>query len=217
MEPRAGGVRLSTGQRALLERFAGLVAASPHNLVSRRARGELWDRHIPECLALADLLPRAQPTGRRTALLDVGSGGGFPGLVLAIARPELAVTLVEATQKKAAFLTATAHELDLDVRVVNQRAEALVGGELAGSFELVTARALAPLERLIGWTVPFLTPSGLLYALKGERWEQELRAAAGALRRAGAQVVATPEDVSPGRVGGNGEATPRVVIIGRTP
>lgn len=216
----ASVIPLTGDQRERLERYAQLVTTSPHNLVSRRARDELWDRHIGECLALAHLLPSPSPdTGAgsehvRTPLLDVGSGGGLPGMVLAVARPDLAVTLVEATGKKATFLARTARELEVDVRVVNERAETLTGGELAGAFELVTARALAPLRRLIPWTVPFLTPSGLVYALKGERWRAELDAADQVLRRAGARIVATPDEAYADVDGAPGART-RVVIIGR--
>lgn len=81
--------------RERLQRFAALVRASEHNLVSRRARDELESRHVPECVRLAQVLPRG--TQR---VLDIGSGGGFPGMVLAITRPELEVHLLDATAKK---------------------------------------------------------------------------------------------------------------------
>ncbi|MBW3621311.1 MAG: 16S rRNA (guanine(527)-N(7))-methyltransferase RsmG [Actinobacteria bacterium] len=193
-----------------LEIFAAAVESSPHNLVSSRAIDEVRTRHIPECLALADMLP-----GGPMRLLDVGSGGGFPGLVIAAARPDLEVTLLDSTRKKTEFLTETARAMGTDVAVVNDRAESAVE-RLGGGFELVTARAVAPLKRLIGWTVPFLAPAGLLYAVKGDRWEQELDEAAASLRTHAAHVVATPADIHLE----DAEATaarPKVVIIGRTP
>jgi 16S rRNA (guanine527-N7)-methyltransferase len=192
----------------LLEQFATAVEESPHNLVSARAMAELRTRHIPECVALAGMLP-AGPA----RLLDVGSGGGFPGLVVAATRPDLQVTLLDATRKKTEFLQATARAMGVSVDVVNARAEQ-VQGRFGGAFELVTARAVAPLPRLIGWTVPFLVPEGLVYAVKGDQWEAELTAAAGELRRHDAQIVATPVDIH----GTDDEATayhPKVVIIGR--
>jgi 16S rRNA (guanine527-N7)-methyltransferase len=197
-------------QDAVLTRFAELVAASPHNLVSKRAREELRTRHIPECVALASLLP----TGTRR-LLDVGSGGGFPGLVIAVVRPELDVHLLDSTAKKTTFLRDAADELALtNVTVHTGRAEELARGPLGGGFDVVTARAVAALDRLLAWTVPFLTPDGVLYAVKGERWREELERATDELRRTGARVLATPDDLP--QLGDEGvEARPRVVMIGR--
>lgn len=192
-----------------LRRFAELVRTSEHNLVSRRARDELKSRHIPECVALADVLPRGPQR-----VLDIGSGGGFPGMVLAIVRPELEVHLLDATAKKTAFLSETAADLDVSVTVHTGRAEQLQRGDLANTFDVVTARAVAPLDRLVGWALPFLRQGGVLYAVKGERWEEELAAASGAMQRYGASLVATPEDLHSG-VGPDAGATPRVVMLGR--
>jgi 16S rRNA (guanine527-N7)-methyltransferase len=190
-----------------LRRFAAAVAASPHNLVSRTARDQLLSRHVPESIRLAHLLPG---TARR--LLDVGSGGGFPGMVLAIVRPELEVHLLDSTAKKTRFLTETADELGVDVTVHTGRAEDLAKPPLAGSFDVVTARAVAPLDRLLPWTLPFLHPDGLLYAIKGDRWVEELEQATSVLGRLGGRVVATPED----QAGDRGtDPQPRVVIIAR--
>jgi 16S rRNA (guanine527-N7)-methyltransferase len=197
-------------QDAALARFAERVATSPHNLVSKRAREELSTRHVPECVALASLLP----TGTRR-LLDVGSGGGFPGLVIAIVRPDIEVHLLDSTAKKTAFLRAAADELQLEnVTVHTGRAEELARGSLGGSFDVVTARAVAALERLLAWTVPYLTPEGVLYAVKGERWREELEQATAELRRTGARVLATPDDLPQLDEVGI-EARPRVVMIGR--
>ena len=195
-------------QTALLERFVSAVEASPHNLVSKRARSELRERHLPECVAFAATLPRGP--GR---LLDVGSGGGFPGLVVAILRPDLEVTLLDATRKKVEFLRSVAADLDVSVTAIHGRAEEVARGELGGAFDLATARAVAPLERLVGWTVPFLRPGGFVYAIKGGRWEEELQAALGALRDWGAEVAATPRELGDSPDG----TRPLVVIIRRTP
>lgn len=189
-----------------LEGFVRAVEASPHNLVSKRARSELRERHVVESLALAQMLP-AGPA----ALLDVGSGGGFPGMVIAIARPDLTVTLLDSTRKKTEFLTATVEALGLDVAVVNARAEEAIA-DLGGAFDLVTARAVASLDRLVGWTVPFLRPGGLCYAVKGERWAEEVEAASAALRRHRASIVHTPAD-DPQHPDADAPHRPRVVII----
>jgi 16S rRNA (guanine527-N7)-methyltransferase len=190
-----------------LERFAQVVEASPHNLVSRRARDELRSRHVPECVALANLLPVGSQR-----VLDVGSGGGFPGIVLAIVRPELEVHLLDSTEKKTAFLQDVARELRIAVEVHRGRAESLAIPPLAGSFDVVTARAVAPLDRLIRWTVPFLRVGGLLYAVKGERWKEELEGAQDQLRRSGGRLVATPDDIG---AADPEKVAPRIVMIAR--
>src|SRR5690606_18961769 len=146
----------------ILEAFVQAVEASPHNLVSRRARGELRERHLPECVAFAATLPSGPARG-----LDVGSGGGLPGRVVAVLRPDLEVTLLDATRKKVEFLQSFAAEQAIPVTAVHGRAEELARTELGSSFDVVTARAVAPLERLVGWTIPFLRAGGLLYAIKG--------------------------------------------------
>lgn len=190
-----------------LEAFARLVESSPHNLVSRRARDELRSRHVPECVALASMLPRG---GQR--LLDVGSGGGFPGIVIAIVRPELEVHLLDSTQKKTSFLEDAGKELGLPIVVHRGRAESLARPPLSGTFDVVTARAVAPLDRLVRWTIPFLRVGGLLYAVKGERWHDELVSAEQQLLRSGARLVATPDEMP---VEGAFEGSPRVVMIAR--
>ena len=179
-----------------LATYAELLRAAPHNLLSPRALDELEERHFPECRSLAACLPRE--AGRRRLLLDVGSGGGLPGLIIALERPDLEVHLLEATGKKVAFLRETAGYLGLELEVHHGRAEALAGSGLRGRFDLVTARAVAPLERLLPWTMPFLRPAGLLYAVKGERWVEEVEAASDALRRTGGSIVATPDQAAPG-------------------
>lgn len=171
-----------------LRAFADAVVSSPHNLVSQRAKEELWERHVLESVALARTLPGP---GR---VLDIGSGGGFPGFVVAVCRPDLTVTLLDSSQKKTTFLSDISLRLEVPVSVERGRAEQLRSGPLGGTFDLVTARAVAPLERLLGWTMPFLVRGGLLYAIKGAKWREELEEAVGSLRTWDAQVMATPTD-----------------------
>lgn len=173
-----------------LASFAERVRTSPHNLVSRQARDELLVRHIPECVAFAHMLP-----GGPAQVLDIGSGGGFPGIVIAGTRPDLMVHLLDSTAKKTEFLTQIANELELEVTVHTGRAEELAATGLGGTFDVVTARAVAPLRRLIPWSIPFLRPGGQLYAMKGKRWSEELSEASDVMDPYGAEVVSTPDDV----------------------
>ncbi|MFZ9881132.1 MAG: 16S rRNA (guanine(527)-N(7))-methyltransferase RsmG [Phycisphaerales bacterium] len=192
-----------------LHRFASLVAGSPHNLVSKQARAELVGRHVPESRRFAATLPGP---GR---LLDLGSGGGFPGMVIAVVRPDLDVHLLEATHKKADFLERTGAALGIPVTVHNGRAEDLARGPLAGGFDVVTARAVAPLERLVVLAAPFLRPGGTLHALKGERWREELDHALPVLPGLGLVAADLPES---GPDTSEPSASPlRVVVLQRTP
>lgn len=186
-------------RNAGLSNFATLLRDSPHNLLSPRGLEELEERHFPESVAFAAGLP----PGPR--LLDLGSGGGLPGVVIALCRVDLEVELLEATGKKATFLAEACAELGLRVTVHHGRAEDLARPPLGGSFDLVTARAVAPLDRLIPWAAPYLRPGGQLHAIKGERWQAELDAAGPAIARHGLEVVSTPS--------GTRSEAPSVVVL----
>lgn len=192
-----------------LSRYAEFVAASPHNLTSRNARAELLTRHIPESLALGERVPEGT-----NHLVDVGSGGGLPGFVIAVQRPEIEVHLVESSLKKANFLREVADELGVAVTVHRERAETLATGPLAGTFDVATARAVAALPKLLGLTMPFLRPGGVLLAVKGAQWREEVTAAEPEFPRWGAQLVDHPAetvaDPSPGQ-------PPRIVTLRRGP
>lgn len=166
--------------REYLERL--LSENEKFNLTAIADPNDAWARHVIESLRLLPLLGNAEN------LMDVGSGGGLPGMVLAIARPKLAVTLLEATGKKARFLEQTVHGLGLsNVSVVCERAETAgqVGGGLRERFDIVTARAVAPLRVLLELTVPFAKVQGTLVAVKGEQASAELEQAAAALSALG--------------------------------
>ncbi len=192
-----------------LAAFAAAVRDSPHNLLSSRALTELESRHIAESRAFAALLPRD------ARVLDLGTGGGFPGMVVAIARPDLDVTLLDATLKKVNFLREVADDLGVAVQCLRGRAEDLQQ-EYAGQFDVVTARAVAPLDRLLPWALPFLRPGGLLFAIKGAQWREELDEALPQIRHSRATVVHVPGKppavVTPD-LGFDDEAMPRVVML----
>jgi 16S rRNA (guanine527-N7)-methyltransferase len=131
-----------------------------------------WEKHALDALTLVPLLETIAPESR---LADIGSGGGLPGIPLAITRPDLHVTLIESIQKKAAFLVAVANALGLSrVQVNAERAEKLASGPLRGTFDVVTARAVARLSDLVPITAPFVKPGGRLLLIKGQKANDEL-------------------------------------------
>lgn len=139
--------------------------------------GRLWSRHILNSAAVAPYLPRAG------TLVDVGSGAGLPGVVLAAMRPDLRTLLIEPMERRVVWLRDLVAKLDLDsVEVIRGRAEGL-HDHLA--VEAVTARAVAPLSRLVPWTLPLLVEGGVLLAMKGGRAAEELREAQTVIRREG--------------------------------
>lgn len=162
-----------------VEAFASALAAEGvlRGLIGPRELPRLWERHLLNSAALLPYLPR---TGR---VVDVGSGAGLPGLVIACARPDLDIVLVEPMERRAAWLTETAERLGLAaVEVVQRRAEELHGALTA---DVVTARAVAPMDRLMSWCFPLVGDGGALLALKGSRAEEEVRVAATLIERLG--------------------------------
>ncbi len=164
---------------AVLRRLAGLIADSPHNLVAAGERATVYERHVREALAVGAALSPA-PGSR---WLDLGTGGGLPGLVLAVRYPTVAWVLLDATRKKIAAVEAFAATLGLDnVAALHGRAET-VAHEPAerGSFDGVIARAVAPLVTLAELARGFLRADGVLAAVKGPAWREELAQARQAL------------------------------------
>jgi 16S rRNA (guanine527-N7)-methyltransferase len=184
MQPTPEVAGIVFGDRlGLAETYARLLAGPgvERGLVGPREPERIWDRHLLNCAALAPLLP---PGAR---IVDVGSGAGLPGVALALRRPDLYVDLVESLRRRTDFLGQVVDELGLSaqVRVVRGRVEDPEVVKLVGDAEWVTARAVAPLDRLVGWCLPLLRPGGSLLALKGERAAEELAEHAAAIRRRG--------------------------------
>ena len=165
-----------------LERYAALLEKwnQAINLVARTSLPDLWRRHMLDSAQLWPLLPR--PQGRPCRILDLGSGAGFPGLVLAImatAAQDAEVHLIEADEKKSAFLREAARIVDAPVTLHVQRIESLAPFPV----DAVTARACAPLPRLLDYAAPYLrryrsgapAPRGIF--LKGREFDRELTAA----------------------------------------
>jgi 16S rRNA (guanine527-N7)-methyltransferase len=165
----------------LAARYAELLMTDGvlRGLIGPREAPRIWDRHLLNCAAVAELIPDG------ATVADVGSGAGLPGMVLAVARPDLTVTLIEPLARRTAFLFEAVTALGLDrTIVVRGRAEECVGK--LPLVDVVTARAVAPLDRLVGWCLPLTTIGGRLLALKGASVATELIEHADALTRMGA-------------------------------
>ncbi|PLW71395.1 16S rRNA (guanine(527)-N(7))-methyltransferase RsmG [Streptomyces sp. SCUT-3] len=190
-------------------RYAELLADAGvgRGLIGPREVPRLWERHLLNCAVLGEVVPAD------VSVCDVGSGAGLPGIPLALARPDLRITLLEPLLRRTVFLEEAVKLLGLDnVTVVRGRAEEMVG-KLPG-VDVVTARAVAPLDRLAGWGLPLLRPHGQMLALKGDTAEDELRAAQGALHKLGAvdtEVVLAGEDIV------NPASTVVRVLVGESP
>lgn len=180
--------------------YAGALATTgvERGLIGPREVPRLWDRHLLNCVALQELIPGG------VELADIGSGAGLPGLPLAIARPDLSVFLVEPLLRRVVWLREIVLELDLPkVEVIRARANALA--ETHRLFDVVTARAVAPLSVLLELCLPLVRPGGELLAMKGDGASAELSeahpilarlgAAAWSVARCGEGVLETPTTV----------------------
>ena len=164
------------------EAFAALLATDGivRGLIGPREVPRLWDRHLLNCAVVTDAVSEG------ASVCDIGSGAGLPGLVMAIRRPDLTVTLVEPLLRRTTFLSEAVEALQLsNVTVMRARAEELHGSEL---FDVVTSRAVAPLDRLSRWSLPLVRSGGEFLAMKGSSAEDELAAASKVISRERGQV-----------------------------
>lgn len=154
-------------------------AGTVRGLLGPREIPRLWERHVLNSAVLGEVVPE----GARVC--DVGSGAGLPGLALAIARPDLHVTLLEPLLRRTVFLEEVVADLGLQDQVAVLRGRAEQAGERGATYDVVTARAVAPLERLLGWCLPLASRRGELLAMKGSSAEREVADAQKSLRRLG--------------------------------
>ncbi|MCB5163327.1 16S rRNA (guanine(527)-N(7))-methyltransferase RsmG [Streptomyces bambusae] len=161
-------------------RYAELLADAgvKRGLIGPREVPRLWERHLLNCAVLSEVVPEG------VTVCDVGSGAGLPGIPLALVRRDLKITLLEPLLRRTTFLQEAVELLGLDhVTVVRGRAEEMLGK--LQPVHVVTARAVAPLDRLAGWGVPLLRPYGEMLALKGDTADEELVSAKAALSKLG--------------------------------
>ncbi len=198
----------------LAETYVGLLVTDgiQRGLIGPGEMPRIWHRHILNCAVVHPAIPRG------ALVVDIGSGAGLPGVVLSIARPDLSLVLVEPSQRRVDFLTMVLAQLRLtNVIVRRARAEELTA-ELTA--DIVTARAVAPLERLLPWALPLLSPGGRLVALKGRSVREDLDRAVPMLHTMGAAawwideygsgIVHPPTRVAVVEVGARvGQAVPR--------
>lgn len=158
-----------------ISRYVGILASTgvAWGLVGPREVDRLWERHILNSAALAGLIPRG------SQVIDVGSGAGLPGIPLAVLRPDLDLTLLEPLLRRSTFLTHTVDDLGItgSARVERGRAE-----DHHATYDVVLARAVAPLGRLLTWCNPLRRTDGVILALKGQGAAAEVRAASDVLR-----------------------------------
>jgi 16S rRNA (guanine527-N7)-methyltransferase len=188
----AAGVSIDEGQARAFNEYRDLIleAAAQFNLTAVRDPDEIERRHFLEALALGRLLRDAGALVDGIAVIDIGSGAGFPGLPLKIAWPSLRMTLLEANGKRCSFLREAIARLDLtDATVLEGRAEEW-GHDTAhrDTYDLAIARAVAPLPVLLEYALPFVRPAGWLAAQKGSAAPREMEEAAAALRELGATI-----------------------------
>ena len=184
------------------ERYSRLLVgpAVEQGIIGPAEAERIWDRHLLNCAAIARMVPA------RAAVADVGSGAGLPGIVLALLLPGARVTLIEAMARRVAFLERTVEDLGLqNAEVVRARAEDLAGHLAA---DVVTARAVAPLDKLAGLCAGLARPGGKVLAIKGASAEAELALARPALARLGVTDAKVIE-----AAGADGAAAATVVVF----
>jgi 16S rRNA (guanine527-N7)-methyltransferase len=178
------GIVLTSEQRAQYDVFAKMLVewnATRMNLTRLVTPRDIATSHFLDSIAATRLIDI--PIGAN--VIDVGCGAGFPGLALKILRPDIKLTMLDSTAKKLSFCEAVAQENGIeDVNFVHDRAENIgKSKQFRGIFNIVTARAVASMEKLIPWTVDFLAPGGILAAWKGSSVHDEILAANECLKK----------------------------------
>lgn len=181
LSPPPSALEVFGDRLPLASRYVQFLASAglERGLMGPRERPRLWDRHVLNSAAAASQLSDSE------AVVDIGSGAGLPGIPLALARPDLEITLVEPLLRRVTFLEEIIGELGIDVRVVRGRAEEKSIIADAGDADVVTSRAVAPLAKLAGWSAPLLKVGGRMVALKGDSALEEVERDRAALDKLG--------------------------------
>ncbi|MFD4352871.1 16S rRNA (guanine(527)-N(7))-methyltransferase RsmG [Nocardia sp. NPDC058518] len=182
LEPPAAAARVFGDRLDIARRYYAALATAgvERGLIGPREVPRLWERHILNCAVIGELIDEG------TSVVDIGSGAGLPGIPLAIARPDLRITLVEPLLRRTIFLSEFIEEAGLDVTVVRGRAEQSGVIKEAGGADVATSRAVAPLAKLAHWSLPLLRDHGRMLALKGTSAAEELERDGAELIRDGA-------------------------------
>ncbi|WP_425323652.1 16S rRNA (guanine(527)-N(7))-methyltransferase RsmG [Gordonia jinghuaiqii] len=170
-KPPAAAREIFGERQELAVRFWQILATDgiDHGLMGPREVPRLWDRHILNCAVIGELIDE------EANVIDIGSGAGLPGVPLAVARPDLSITLIEPLLRRSSFLERAVETLALDnVTVVRGRAEEKVVRAQVPLADVVTSRAVAPLERLSKWSAPLIRDGGRMIAIKGSSAAEEI-------------------------------------------
>ncbi|AUH67508.1 MULTISPECIES: 16S rRNA (guanine(527)-N(7))-methyltransferase RsmG [Gordonia] len=189
----------------LAEKYAQILSEEGvvRGLIGPRELPQLWTRHLLNCAVVSEEIPDG------ASVIDIGSGAGLPGIPLAIARPDLAVTLIEPLLRRTTFLEEVVSGLPLDnVTVVRGRAEEKAVLKAVEPADVVTSRAVAPLERLAKWSAPLIRGGGRLVALKGQSAPDEIARDWEKVMRSGIRDLAVAQC-------GTMLETPTTLIVGR--
>jgi 16S rRNA (guanine527-N7)-methyltransferase len=153
------------GRQGEVSEFAQLLVGPgiKRGFIGPREAYRIWERHIANCIPITTLIPKG------VRVVDIGSGAGLPGVVIALARPDLKVSLVEPLARRVDFLTEVVGTLKLPIEVIRGRAESV-----KKQFEVVTARAVAPLDKLIQISWHMIPKGGSLLVIKGESAQAEI-------------------------------------------
>ena len=168
---------------AKLEKFERWLATAgiERGIMGPREVDRIWDRHIANCAVIEELIPE------NSTVLDVGSGAGLPGLVLAIVRPDLKAGLIEPLQRRCEFLSEVIADLGLADQVTVYRGRAQEQPGLTA--DVVTGRAVAPLHKFLTWTSKLVKPTGQILAMKGSSATTEIEEAQNQLKGKTAEIV----------------------------
>ena len=164
------------------------------NLTAITEPDEIVSKHFVDCLSVFNFVDF--PKGAK--VIDVGTGAGFPGVVLLIARPDLNITLLDSTKKRLGFVEAVVGELGLAAEIVHMRAEeAGKADDYREQYDIALARAVANMQTLSEYCLPFIKKGGIFAAMKGAKAAQELEAAQGAVRKLGGEIIKSEEFTLP--------------------